>query len=109
MLSEADYNDLLARANAGADAARKLAEKERDDEIEAAIAAGKFDPAQRDEFVRLYEESPDLMTRVISALPENEERAKIYGTEDEREFSEEDDAFYRRYLALAAIEPGEAA
>lgn len=104
-LAEAEYNDLLARANAGAAAAEKLAKQERDALLVEAMKDGRIDPAQREEFVKLYEEDADYTSRVLSILPPNPERAEIFGAEGEREFTEDDDALYKRYGAFANIEP----
>jgi hypothetical protein len=103
-LSDAEYYGLVDRANAGVRAEARLLEQERDALLTAAMSEGRIDPAQLPEFQRLYEEQPDFVARMIETLPVNEERARIYGSDEDSEPSEEDEALYRQFAEFVGEE-----
>ncbi|MBA2741948.1 MAG: hypothetical protein H0U46_08050 [Actinobacteria bacterium] len=105
MLSDSEFYELVNRANAGARAEARLIARDRDDLLVEAMSDGRLDPAQREEFARLYEENPDFTTRMIEALPVNEDRARIYGSDDEREITGEDEALYRAFSEHSGVDP----
>jgi hypothetical protein len=105
MLSEAEYWDLRSAADEGRAANETLRVERRERLLEEAMRDGRIDPAQHDEFVRLYDENEDVTTRVLSSLRPNEDLARSYGSEDDSEPTEQEDALYREFGEWSGVAP----
>lgn len=60
--------ELQANAQAGRDAHRTIAERDRDVALTAAVQAGKFPPARKDHWKALWEKDPEGTRSTIDAL-----------------------------------------
>jgi len=102
-LSEVEYHDLRARADAGAEAAEQLRVSRRDSDLVRAMEEGKITPAAHDEFVRLYDEDEDSAKRILGALAPNEDHARIYGDDGDAEVTDSEQRLYEELSEMTGV------
>lgn len=78
-MSDAQVYDLMAKADRGEAAAKKMDEMERDKLLDEAMRAGKFPAAKLPHYQRLFATNAPIARQVIAELEPNEQYARVYG------------------------------
>lgn len=88
---EETLQTLVADAAKGAQAATKLAEREKKDALDEAVRLGKIVPAERESFEKLYDLDPDGVRTILAEKPVSV-ALKPSGTPDARVYDAEGNA-----------------
>jgi hypothetical protein len=92
--------ELLQRATEGADAMDRWRAFERETLIGGAIREFKFDPSEKGDWERRYDENPVLVKEIIDGLKPDAELERTYGSEEvDEEGLAAEDAQYKAYAA----------
>lgn len=101
-LSDAEYYDLVRKADAGEEAASKLRKMERDTFLVNAAREGRFDPAKLKQYGEMYDENEDLTRRFIDGLEPRKDYADAFGSDTDGAESF-DETLYADFNEFAGI------
>jgi hypothetical protein len=108
-MSEDEYASLLDMAKAGVRAEQTLYQERRDRAIDDAIKEHKVPPADRDKWVKRYDEAPTVTGELLAELKPDPNAERVYGS-DSQEGSQAleqlvaDEVAYRQYCELTGVD-----
>lgn len=101
-LSESEYLDLKVRADAGASAAARLGEIQREEYLLEAARKGKIPPGKLEDYRRLYAEDETIVRSFVDLAPENEEFARVFGSDESSGDDAADEALSKSFHGVVA-------
>lgn len=103
-LSEAEHAELRATAELSRTIAEERRVEKREAVIGRALSEGRIDPAKADQWRSDFDKSPEVVGRLLSEMPVQDEFTRQYGADGDGEASvEAEDELFRKYADATGI------